>query len=62
MSIHDCDGETFTVSDGLIGPIVETNRYGRRTGARYYKCSDCEREVLVVDRDHFSHHPECSQT
>lgn len=60
MSTQDCDSETSVSDvDGLVGPHTELNRYGRLTGERYYRCTDCEREVLPADREHFSHAPEC---
>jgi hypothetical protein len=61
MSTQDRDSETSVSDvDGLVGPHTELNRYGRPTGARYYRCTDCGREVLPTDRDHFSHAPECA--
>ena len=41
-------------------PRNETDKHGRRTGARWVECLDCGVEVLVRGRDHATHREGCS--
>ncbi|QLG49106.1 hypothetical protein [Natrinema halophilum] len=46
--------------DPWDGPHVEYDKYGEPTGARYYQCRDCSREVHEdIDRDLVTHRDGC---
>ncbi|QRV17375.1 hypothetical protein JMJ58_15055 [Haloterrigena salifodinae] len=46
--------------DPWKGPFAEYDKYGQLTGAKYYRCRGCGREVHTdVDREHVSHRDGC---
>lgn len=46
--------------DQWEGPHTEYDKYGEPTGAKYYRCRDCGREVHTdVDRDRVAHRDGC---
>jgi hypothetical protein len=54
------DEREETDDDPWNGPYVEYGSGGALTGARYYRCRDCGREVLAgTDRRPVSHRDEC---
>ena len=64
MSVYDCrtqdDCEVSETSDVWKGPFLETDKYGEPTGAKYYRCRSCGREVLEgIDREHVAHRDGC---
>ncbi|MFP8955062.1 hypothetical protein ACLI4Z_19225 (plasmid) [Natrialbaceae archaeon A-arb3/5] len=64
MSTYDTatqDGcEVTKTTDAWSGPHLEYDKYGEPTGAKYFRCRDCGREVHEsIDRDHVSHRDGC---
>jgi len=52
--------EVSKTTDVWEGPFPEYDKYGQPTGAEYYRCRDCGREVLEgIDREHVSHRDGC---
>jgi len=64
MSTYDTttqDGcEVHETTDTWSGPHLEYDKYGELTGAKFYRCRDCGREVHEsINRDHVTHRDGC---
>ena len=54
------DCEVHETTDTWSGPHLEYDKYGEPTGAKFYRCRDCGREVHEsINRDHVSHRDGC---
>jgi len=52
--------EVYETPDTWSGPHLETDKYGELTGAKFYRCRGCGREVHEsIDRDLVTHRDGC---
>ncbi|APX98269.1 hypothetical protein SAMN05421809_3045 [Natronorubrum daqingense] len=54
------DCEVTTTNDVWSGPHLEYDKYGQLTGAKYFRCRDCGREVHEsIDKEQVTHRSGC---
>ena len=54
------DCEVTETTDTWSGPHLEYDKYGEPTGAKYFRCRDCGREVIAsIPRENVSHRDGC---